>query len=418
MIVQMRPIGSIRPYENNPRNNDAAVEAVVRSIREYGWRQPIVVDSDGIIIVGHTRHKAAMAMGLQEVPVHVAADLPPEKARAYRIADNRVGELAEWEPQALSSELAALEALGVEMDALGWEPDELREAMGKDTEIVEDEPPAPLPDPVSKTGDLWILGEHRLLCGDSTNVAEVARLIDGTAVDCVLTDPPYCSGGFQEAGRGAGSVGTNGEHRIIANDRLSTRGFMALLKSVLGNVPSKYIYCFTDWRMWVHLFDIAESCGYCVRSMIVWDKGTPGMGRGWRCQHELILWGCRETAPFDKHASGQGNVITAPRTGNTLHTTEKPVSLVSLLLTNAPFIKTVYDPFSGSGTTLIAAEQSGRKCYGVELDPLYVDVIIRRWQNLTGQQATLESTGKTWAAVAKKRGVKIDEPESGTAPNG
>lgn len=146
-------------------------------------------------------------------------------------------------------------------------------------DVTEDEPPAPLPEPVSRTGDLWVMGEHRLLCGDSTKTEDVGRLCEGKPIDCILTDPPYCSGGFQEAGKAAGSVGTDADHIPMANDRLSTRGFSALLKSAFGAVEAKYIYAFTDWRMWVHLFDIAESCGFCVRSMIVWDKGTPGMGR-------------------------------------------------------------------------------------------------------------------------------------------
>jgi DNA modification methylase len=151
---------------------------------------------------------------------------------------------------------------------------------------------------------------------------------------------------------------------------------------------------FTDWRMWVNLFDVVESSGFGVRSMIVWDKSSPGMGRGWRSQHELVMWGARETPPFDKHASGQGNVVQAARTGNDLHTTQKPVDLVAKLLSVVPFAGTVYDPFAGSGTTLIAAHLTGRTAYLCEMDPAYADVIARRWQEHVGDLPVLESTGE------------------------
>ncbi len=164
---------------------------------------------------------------------------------------------------------------------------------------------------------------------------------------------------------------------------------MALLKTAFLNVDATYIYSFTDWRMWVYLFDVVESSGYGVRSMIVWDKGTPGMGRGWRSQHELIMWGVRKVAPFDKHASGVGNVIQDKRTGNPLHTTQKPVELIRSLLENTPFAKAVADPFMGSGTTMIAAEEAGRTCYGLERDPGYVDVAVLRWERFTGEKAEL-----------------------------
>ena len=161
--------------------------------------------------------------------------------------------------------------------------------------------------------------------------------------------------------------------------------------------------------MWVHLFDVAETAGFGVRSMIVWDKGTPGMGRGWRAQHELVLWACKKTPPFDKHASGVGNVIHAKRSGNKLHTTEKPVELMASLLRNVPFVKLAVDPFNGSGSTLMACEQVGVAGLGMELDPLYVDVTVRRWQQFTGRQAKLVATGETYAEATASRGVELAE---------
>ena len=242
-------------------------------------------------------------------------------------------------------------------------------------------------EPTSKRGQVFALGDHRLMCGDATNAEDVTQVTDGDKPQMVLTDPPYCSGGFQEAGKKQGSVGTRGEE-MITNDVLSTRGYIALMSRVLGNSGAGLVYVFTDWRMWVTLFDVTESNGYGVRAMVVWDKGSPGMGRGWRSQHELILCGSKVTQPFDPHKA-QGNVIQAKRTGNIQHATEKPVDLIVTILEVSDICETVYDPFVGSGTTIIAAEKLGRRCYAMEIEPRYVDVAIRRWEDFTGQKAVL-----------------------------
>jgi len=231
-----------------------------------------------------------------------------------------------------------------------------------------------------KTGDLWKIGAHRLLCGDSTKAADVARVMGGGGADCVLTDPPYSSGGFQEAGRSSGSIGTtgpNGKGHAIANDTLSSRGYMALMKSVLGHTNAGVAYIFTDWRMWVNLFDICESSGFGVRNMIVWDKGAPGMGRGWRSQHELVLAAMRVTQPFDPKKA-QGNVIQSDRTGNKLHPTQKPVDLLEKILDVTDMAEVIYDPFAGSGGTMVACENLGRKCRAIELGPAFCAVILER----------------------------------------
>ena len=236
-----------------------------------------------------------------------------------------------------------------------------------------------------KKGDMFKLGRHSLICGDSTDKTTVEKLTQGKKIDLILTDPPYCSGGFQAAGKTAGSIGIEGNATIL-NDKLSNRGYGKLLKNVFTLVPTKLIYSFTDWRMWIELFDLVESSGYSIRSMIVWDKGKAGMGIGWRTQHELILFGAKDTPGFDPKL-GIGNVIAAPRTGNKFHPTEKPIELLLKILQVSSNCDLVYDPFGGSGSTLIACEQIGRNCFVVELDEKYCQVIINRWEKLTGQKA-------------------------------
>ena len=228
------------------------------------------------------------------------------------------------------------------------------------------------------------------MCGDSTWGEHVMALLDGVVLDCILTDPPYSSGGFQEGGRSRGSIGMRQTPSIV-NDKLSSRGYMVLLKQMLMAVPEpKVIYLFTDWRMWCWTYDVAEGSGYGVRAMIVWDKGHIGLGSGWRTQHELILCAAREPGAWKDYPSGQGNVITLPREKAASHYTQKPLKLIETLLTATPFVESVYDPFSGSGTTIIAAERQGRTCYAMEIEPRYVDMAVARWEQYTGGKAELQ----------------------------
>jgi DNA modification methylase len=230
----------------------------------------------------------------------------------------------------------------------------------------------------TERGQLWTIGRHRLLCGDSTSAEDVARLMGGQVPDCIMTDPPYCSGGFQEAGRSEGSIGTDARIKpSIANDRLSSRGYMSLIKTVIERVEAPLAYIFTDWRMWVYLFDVVEASGYGVRNMVVWDKGSPGMGVGWRTQHELVMFAARATVKFDNHKA-QGNVIATLRTGNPNHPTEKPVDLLLKILDVTDMALTLYDPFAGSGTTIVAAEQAVRTAYGMELTAAFTAVALER----------------------------------------
>jgi len=237
--------------------------------------------------------------------------------------------------------------------------------------------------PETKLGDIWQLGQHRIICGDCTDKRSIDRLLEDKQPDIILTDPPYSSGGFQEAQRKQGSIGTR-QNATIQRDALSTRGYIALIKNAIQNVNADCLYIFTDWRMWSWTYDAAEECGFPVKNMLVWDKGQMGMGFPWRTQHELILFGKRTPA---KMLSGtKGNVLQAKRTGNVNHPTEKPITLLYEIIENTEG-ESVLDPFLGSGSTLIACEQTNRICYGVEIDPHYCDVVVKRYEQFTGKKA-------------------------------
>lgn len=385
-------------WRRHPKHQVDALEGL---LSEVGWVQRVIVNKrTGYVVDGHARVELALRRSEPAVPV-VYVDLTEAEERLVLAAIDPIGGLAETDQAMLDELLDGLTAGNAELDAL---LDSLRSGDGGTEGLTDpDDVPEVAEAAVSKLGDVWLMGRHRLMCGDSTNEQHVAKLLAGSVVDLICTDPPYCSGGFQESGKSSGSVGTSATHKMVANDTLSTRGYIALLKSAFKNLGASYVYAFTDWRMWVYLFDVCESSGFGARSMIVWDKGTPGMGRGWRAQHELVLWGCKKTPPFDKHAPGVGNVLQAKRTGNIHHTTEKPVEIMADLIANVPFAEVIADPFNGSGTTLIACESKGRTYRGMELDSLYVDVAVKRWQQFTGQHATLEGDGQTFDEIEAER---------------
>ena len=244
---------------------------------------------------------------------------------------------------------------------------------------------------ITQKGDLWILGRHRVVCGNSTDEDAMRLLLDGKHPEILLADPPYCSGGFQESGKSVGSIGTkqsdgNGGQKTptISSDNLSTRGYQTLMRAVLSATDIKVAYIFTDWRMWLYLWDLVEASGLAIRNMIVWNKKTPGMGNGWRAQHELVMFAHRTKPAWDNH-KGYGNVIEATRSGNELHPTQKPVEILEKLLDNTQWAEGVLDTFGGSGTTLIAAESVGQPAYVMEMEPAFVDVIVKRYIKTTGK---------------------------------
>lgn len=394
-------VAKLVPNPKNPNQHpDSQIQLLGRIIRQTGWRQPITVSKrSGFIVKGHGRLAAALLEGVKEAPVDYQNYTTEAEEYADLVADNRIAELAETDSKLLADILADIDTGEIPVELTGYTEDEvanlvtaLSEALHNDLTEPDEIPDTPEPDQViTQKGDLWILGRHRVVCGSSANTADMALLLDGAHPEILLTDPPYCSGGFQESGRSSGSIGTKRHDKdgkeiavTIANDTLSTRGYQSLMREVLQNFDGLVAYIFTDWRMWVYLFDIVESAGLGVKNMIVWNKKSPGMGMGWRAQHELVMFAHRTKPKWDNH-KGYGNVLEATRSGNELHPTQKPVEILEKLLDNTQWAEGVLDTFGGSGTTLIAAESAGVPSYVMEMEPGFVDVIVRRYIKTTGK---------------------------------
>lgn len=405
-------VGELHPAPYNPRTiTPEGLESLAASLKEFGDLSGVVKNRrTGHLVGGHQRVRILdKGWAIQKEPVkdstgtvalgHIVTpwgafgyrevDWPIEKEMAANISANK--HRSDWDNVKLTPLLVQLDAGDFDLSLTGFSDADLKaraDYPGHLKDLQDAIPPVPR-NPVTKPGDIWKLGRHRVACGDSVDALLVRKLTGGDSVDVLVTDPPYCSGGFQESGKAQGSVGTKSKKYAragkIHNDTLSTRGYQALMKAVLGNFPAAAAYIFTDWRMWVNLFDVVESRGLGVRNLIVWDKGTPGMGIGWRAQHELVMFAAAKTVKFDNHKA-QGNVIQAQRSGNAHHTTEKPVELLEKILGVHP-CDTVGDPFLGSGSTLIACEKMGRSCYGVEMSPGYCDVVVERWEAATGEKA-------------------------------
>jgi DNA modification methylase len=389
MRVEMRPIGSIRPYENNPRVNDAGVDAVAASIREFGFNQPIVVDEQDVIIVGHTRYKAAVKLGMAMVPVYVARGLTPAQARAYRIADNQTATLSQWDDDRLLQELVALQDADFDLLLTGFSDDELQALLapaGNDGLGDPDEVPEPPADPVTQTGDIWLLGRHRLLCGDATKGEDVERLLDGSPADLLLTDPPY----------GVSYVGKTADALTIANDAMDPEQYRGFLASAIGNAaghlrPGGSFYVWHADTAGLPTRWACSDAGLTVRQCLVWTKNTMVLGRqDYQWKHEPCLYGWADGAAHTWLSDrSQTTVLEFDKPArNADHPTMKPVELFAYLMRNScPKGGRVFDPFGGSGTTLIAAEQEGRSAALLELDPRYADVIVARYEAFTGQKA-------------------------------
>jgi len=473
MKIKTMKTKSLVPYHGNPRLNDHAVAAVAESIKRFGFRVPIIVDADGVIVAGHTRLKAALKLGLTEVPVHVAADLSPEQIRALRIADNKAGELAEWDLDKLTIELEAIRASdnNINLLDLGFNDSEL--SMLLDNVLIgatdPDHIPAPPDAATTRRGDLWILGEHRLVCGDCSLAAEVDLLLEGQPVQLVHTDPPYnvnveprtknaMAAGLTSFGRealGGTTEKLRAKDRPILNDCMSDEDFATALRGWFGTIgrvlePGRAFY------IWGGFFNIGSYPPALVAShlhfaqTIIWVKVHPSLTRkDFMLNHEWCFYGWREGAAHQffgpasapdvwqvgRYQSGEVGLNTGVRlVGNDgsriditppsesvlreivvgdepvvlygpnnrtdvwfvkkvagqakVHVTEKPVDLsVRAIQYSSRPGELVLDLFGGSGSTLIACQQTGRKARLMELDPLYCDVIVKRWEEFTGSVA-------------------------------
>lgn len=453
MQTVMRPIDSIVPYAANPRKNDHAVAAVAESIRRFGFQQPIVVDAAGIIIVGHTRYKAAKLLEMTEVPVIVADKLTPEQVKSYRIADNKLHELSDWDFKTLQSELAGIATEPLDLSGLGFSADELQRLLG--TTITSgfsdpDSVPAPADAAVTQMGDIWILGSHRLMCGDSSKPDQLDQLLAGRTIQLTNTDPPYnvkveprsnnaIAAGLSSFTNDAASKklkndqgmaafdvakqrrkGKSGstvtaeapakrqmraKDRPLANDFVTDEEFDRLLDAWFGNI-ARVMDAGRSFYIWGGYANVAnyppflKKHGLYFSQSIIWDKLHPVLTRkDFMGAHEWAFYGWKEGAGHQFFGPTNATDMWKLKKVNPqsmVHLTEKPVELAELAMTYSSRAgENVLDLFGGSGSTLIGAERTGRNAFLMELDPLYCDVIVKRYQQYTNRPAVLERTGES-----------------------
>jgi DNA modification methylase len=402
--VERWPLDRLVPFARNARTHSAAqADQIAASMREWGWTNPVLVDEAGTIIAGHGRVEAARKLGLSEAPVMVARGWSEPKKRAYVIADNKLALNAGWDDALLAAELTDLQDLAFDLDLTGFEAPELERLLGvPDAVDGEDEIPEPLPEPVSRAGDLWVLGRHRLLCGDATTAGDVTQLLAGVRPHLMVTDPPY-GVEYDPAWRNdAGAAQTRRTGKVMNDDRADWREAWALF-------PGDVAYV---WHGALHAGTVADSLlgsGFEVRSQIIWTKERLVLSRGhYHWQHEPCWYAVRKggsgTWSGDRKQTTVWAIASKGQDAQTVHGTQKPVECMRRpMLNNSSVGEAVYEPFMGSGTTLIAAETCGRICFGIELDPAYVDVAVIRWQQLTGDTAVLEGEGASFDDVARAR---------------
>ncbi|OQA02969.1 MAG: Modification methylase DpnIIB [Planctomycetes bacterium ADurb.Bin401] len=408
MQIEMLKIEEVKSYQNNPRDiTAAAIEGVAASIKQFGFKVPIIVDKDNILVAGHTRVLAAKRLGLEAVPAIKADDLTEAQIRAFRICDNKVHELSTWDYELLPIELRDLQNMDFDLQLLGFDSDELAKILDpgiKDGLTDPDDVPEPPVEPITKPGDLWILGDHRLLCGDSTNPDDVAYLMNSDKASLIFTDPPYnCNYGSSK----------NPKHKIrqIENDSMSTDEwsiFCHKMYEIFKEFNTGDIYMWgasgpegMRMRLWL----VEMGCHWSAT--IIWKKQqlvlTPA---NYQRMYEPCYYGWFGKSSFgDDRTQTEVWEINRPLNSK-LHPTMKPVELCIKGITNSSVAGAiVFDGFLGSGSTLIACEQTGRKCYGVEIDPAYCDVIKNRWEQFTGKKAVLANE-KTPAEARVEEEVK------------
>lgn len=413
MQFETWPIERCIDYARNPRKNDHAVDRVAAAIKEFGFRVPIVAKSDGLVVDGHLRLKAAKKLGLDEVPVILADDMTETQIKAFRLSVNKVAEFADWDIDLLKLEFADLQADGFNLELTGFNLDEIADFLVDPTQGLTDEdavPDAPAV-PVTVDGDVWLLGRHRLMCGDSTSIDAVEKLMDGQKASLVVTDPPWnVAYGTNIATNNA----KNYKKREILNDNFATDkewtdflGGVTLCISAV-TLPGCPLYCVMGASEWPAIDSALRAANFHWSSTIIWAKDQLVMSRkDYHTQYEPMWYGWKSDAAriWVVKDRKQSDLWKCDRPKSSpLHPTTKPVELAERAILNSSNAGAItFDPFGGSGWMLIASEKTGRDNRSMELDPKYCDVIITRWQNFTGQKAALEATGQTYDELSAER---------------
>jgi DNA modification methylase len=417
--LEVWAIDRVKPYEKNPRSiPDKAVAKVAGSLKTFGFQKPIVVDEHGVIIAGHVVLKAALQAGFSRVPVLISA-LDAKAAKAYRIADNRTAQETDWIEDLLKSELTALDDDGFDLGNIGFDDRELQKLMSDDEELAraEETPEAPV-NPVSIEGDVWVLGNHRIICGDSTKAETVEKVLGSVKPHLMVTDPPYGvvydANWRNEAERADGKpYGARAVGKVLNDDRADWTEARVLF-------PGQVAYVWHADRHASEVQGSLEAAGFDIRCQIVWAKNNIAIGRGdYHWQHEPCWYAVKQKAKG--HWNGDRSQSTLwkidkPQKSETGHSTQKPVECMRRpIINNSSPGQAIYEPFSGSGTTIIAAEMTGRHCYAIELNPAYVDVAVKRWEQFTGSKATLDGDGRTFEEIDAARYAKTGAPDNSAA---
>ena len=406
--LEFWPLGRLIPSPRNARtHSDAQVAEIAGSIRSFGFTNPVLVGEDGDVVAGHGRLAAARMLGLTEVPVIALRGLTEVQRRQLMLADNRIALNAGWDLEMLALELKDLSALGIDLSTLGFTEQELATALQAGSAGLTDENEIPqLQDAaVTAAGDVWCLGKHMTACGDSTDAAVVAKLLDKEKPMLMVTDPPY-GVNYDPAWRHRMGVNKSARVGKVKNDERADWG--KAWELFPGNIA--YV-----WHGALHATTVAESLeqqGFAIRAQIIWAKERLVIGRGdYHWMHEPCWYAVRNKGHWtgDRKQTTLWSIASGRQDTETVHSTQKPVECMRRpMLNNSKAGDTIYEPFLGSGTTLIAAEATGRTCLAMEIDPLYVDVAVRRWQAYTGHAATLQGDGRTFEAVALERLLKPD----------